>query len=431
MHYHYVRAEEAVKLIKSHQRVFIHGSAATPTYLIQELAKRKDELRQVEIVSISTFGPMPLAAEDCKESFFINTFFVSQNVRKAVNSEQGDYIPVFLSEIGQVFKRKILPLDVAIVQVSEPDSHGFCSLGISVDIAKAAVDSAKVVIAQVNHRMPRTHGDGHIHFSRFDAAVYVDQPLHEVNYGEKIGECETKIGNFIAEMVEDRSTLQLGVGAIPDAVLTALKHHKDLGIHTEMFSNGIIDLLESGAITNAYKKKHKGKILTSFAAGDKKLYDTIHDNPLFTFQEAEYVNDSAIIRKNPKMVSINSCLEVDLTGQVCADSLGSYQYSGVGGQMDFMRGAALSEGGKPILALSSTTKKGQSKIVPFLKEGAGVVTTRAHVHYVVTEYGVAYLYGKNLKQRAIALMNIAHPDHREDLDRAIHQRFGGGVFSGI
>lgn len=431
MHYHYTRAEEAVKLIKSHQRVFIHGSAATPTHLIQELAKRKDELRQVEIVSISTFGPMPLAAEDCKDSFFINTFFVSQNVRQAVNSEQGAYIPVFLSEIGQVFKRKILPLDVAIVQVSEPDSHGFCSLGISVDIAKAAVDSAKVVIAQVNHRMPRTHGDGHIHFSRFDAAVYVDQPLHEVNYAEKVGESETKIGNFIAGLVEDRSTLQLGVGAIPDAVLTALKHHKDLGIHTEMFSNGIIDLLESGAITNAYKKKHKGKILTSFAAGDKKLYDTIHDNPLFTFQEAEYVNDSAIIRKNPKMVSINSCLEVDLTGQVCADSLGSYQYSGVGGQMDFMRGAALSEGGKPILALSSATKKGQSKIVPFLKEGAGVVTTRAHVHYVVTEYGVAYLYGKNLKQRAIELMNIAHPDHREDLDRAIHQRFGGGVFSGI
>lgn len=431
MHYHYVRAEEAVKLIKSHQRVFIHGSAATPTYLIQELAKRKDELRQVEIVSISTFGPMPLAAEDCKVSFFFNTFFVSQNVRQAVNSDQGAYIPVFLSEIGQVFKRNILPLDVAIVQVSEPDSHGFCSLGISVDIAKAAVDSAKVVIAQVNHRMPRTHGDGHIHFSRFDAAVYVDQPLHEVNYAEKVGECETKIGNFIAEMVEDRSTLQLGVGAIPDAVLAALKNHKDLGIHTEMFSNGIIDLLESGAITNAYKKKHKGKILTSFAAGDQKLYDVIHDNPLFTFQEAEYVNDSAIIRKNPKMVSINSCLEVDLTGQVCADSLGSYQYSGVGGQMDFMRGAALSEGGKPILALSSTTKKGQSKIVPFLKEGAGVVTTRAHVHYVVTEYGVAYLYGKNLKQRAIALMNIAHPDQREDLDRAILQRFGGDVFSGF
>lgn len=420
----YTTASNALELIKSNQRVFVHGSAATPTFLLQELEKRNDELKNVELVSISTFGPMALAREEFEESFFFNTFFVSSNIRTAVNTERGDYIPLFLSEIGQLFRRKIMPLDVAIVHVSEPDDHGFCSLGVSVDIAKAAVESAKTVVAQVNPKMPRTHGDGHIHFSKFNAMVFADQPLHEINYLEKVTDAERQIGKYISELIEDRSTLQLGVGAIPDAVLAALKDHKDLGVHTEMFSNGIIDLLESGTITNAYKKKHKGKVLTSFAAGTQRLYDIIHDNPLFTFQEAEYVNDSAIIRKNPKMVAINSCLEIDLTGQVCADSIGSYQYSGVGGQMDFMRGAALSEGGKPILALRSITKNGDSKIVPFLKEGAGVVTTRAHVHYVVTEFGVAYLYGKNLRQRAEALMNVSHPDHRENLDKAIFERFG-------
>jgi acyl-CoA hydrolase len=424
MHYKYISPEKAVQLVKSNQRVFIHGSAATPTFLLNELAKRKDELRNVELVSISTFGPMSLAEEAYAESFFFNSFFVSSNIRATVNTEQGDYVPLFLSEIGQLFKRNIMPLDVAIIHVSEPDSHGFCSLGVSVDIAKAAVESSQIVIAQVNPRMPRTHGDGHIHFSKFNAAVFADQALHEIDYGKKVTDRERLIGRYIAELIEDRSTLQLGVGAIPNAVLDALRDHKDLGVHTEMFSNGIIDLLESGTITNAYKKKHKGKILTSFAAGTKKLYDIINDNPLFTFQEAEYVNDSAIIRKNPKMVSINSCLEIDLTGQVCADSIGSYQYSGVGGQMDFMRGAALSEGGKPILALRSVTKNGDSKIVPFLKEGAGVVTTRAHVHYVVTEFGIAYLYGKNFRQRAEALMAIAHPDHHENLDKAIFERFG-------
>ena len=428
MQYRYSSPEKAVQLIKSNQRVFVHGSAATPTFLLSILAERKDELRNVEIVSISTFGPMPLTEPGCEESFFINTFFVSQNVREAVNSNNGDYVPVFLSEIGQLFKRKILPLDVAIVQVSEPDAHGFCSLGVSVDIAKAAVDSAKIIIAQVNPRMPRTHGDGHVHFSKFDAAVYADQALHEINYRAKVTENEKQIGAFIAELIEDRSTLQLGVGGIPDAVLSCLKHHKDLGVHTEMFSDGIIDLLESGSISNAYKKKHPGKVLTSFAAGTKRLYDIIHDNPLFTFQEAEYVNDSMVIRKNPKMVSINSCLETDLTGQVCADSIGSFQYSGVGGQMDFMRGASLSEGGKPILALRSTTKSGESKIVPFLKQGAGVVTTRAHVHYVITEFGVAYLYGKNLRQRAEALLAIAHPNHQQSLDQAIFERFGRKLF---
>ena len=425
----YSSAEEAVKIIDSHQRIFVHGSAATPGVLLKALADRKSELEHVEIVSISTLGEMPLAHPECKGSFFINSLFVSENVRQAVNSDRGGYVPIFLSEIGLLFRKNILPIDVAIIHVSPPDSHGYCSMGVSVDIAKPAVEKAKYIIAQVNKQMPRTHGDGLIHSSRFHAAVEVDEQLPQVNYGSKIGEAEMKIGNYIAELIEDRSTLQMGIGAIPDAVLRVLGNHKDLGIHTEMFSDGVIDLLETGAITNHYKKKHPGKIVSSFAIGTEKLYKRIHDNPEFSFHEAAYVNDTAVIRKNPKVVSINSCLELDLTGQVCADSIGSYHYSGVGGQMDFMRGAALSEGGKPIMALNAATKRGQSKIVPFLKEGAGVVTTRAHMHYVVTEFGVAYLYGKNLRQRAYELMNIAAPEHQEELDQAIHARFGSAVYS--
>jgi len=425
----YTTAEQAVSLVKSNQRVFIHGSAATPTKLIYALAARKEELRNVELVSITTLGEMPLVNEDCKGSFFMNSLFVSENIRKAVNSELGGYVPIFLSEIGYLFRSKILELDVAIIHVSEPDSHGFCSLGVSVDIAKPAIESAKIIIAQVNKQMPRTHGDGHIHSSKFDAAIYLDEPIHEVSYAEKVTEKEIQIGKNIASLIEDRSTLQVGIGAIPDAVLKALDQHKDLGIHTEMFSNGILDLMKSGAITNAYKKKHPGKIVSSFAIGSKELYQEIHDNPEFSFHEAAYVNDTSVIRKNPKAISINSCLELDLTGQVCADSIGSYHYSGVGGQMDFMRGASLSIGGKPIMALTSTTKKGISKIVPFLKEGAGVVTTRAHIHYVVTEHGIANLYGKNLRQRAYELMRIADPAHQEYLERAIINRFGSFIYS--
>jgi len=423
----YSTAEEAVKVIKSNQRVFVHGSAATPTSLLKALAARKGELENVEIVSITTLGDMPLADPSCKGSFFINSLFVSENVRKAVNSEQGGYVPIFLSEIGQLFRRGYLPLDVALINVSPPDAHGFCSLGVSVDIAKPAIETARVIIAQINYHMPRTHGDGLIHISKFAAAVEVEDTLPQVNYAAKLGESELKIGSFIGELVEDRSTLQLGIGAIPDAVLTVLGHHKDLGIHTEMFSDGVIDLMETGAITNKYKNKHPGKIVTSFAIGTDKLYNKINDNPEFSFHETAYVNDTAVIRKNPKMISINSCLELDLTGQVCADSIGSYHYSGVGGQMDFMRGASLSEGGKPIMALNATTKKGASKIVPFLKEGAGVVTTRAHVQYVVTEFGVANLYGKNLRQRAYELMRIAAPEHKEDLEKSIIERFGSYV----
>lgn len=424
----YATAEEAVKIIKSNQRVFVHGSAATPTTLLQALSERKHELENVEIVSITTLGAMPLADPSCKGSFFINSLFVSENVRAAVNSEQGGYVPIFLSEIGQLFRRNILPLDVALINVSPPDAHGFCSLGVSVDIAKPAIETAHIIIAQVNKSMPRTHGDGLIHISKFDAAVEVDDPLPQVNYGARLGESELQIGRYIGELIEDQSTLQLGIGAIPDAVLRVLGNHKDLGIHTEMFSDGLIDLMETGAITNKYKKKHPGKVVTAFAIGTDKLYNKIHDNPEFSFHETAYVNDTAVIRKNPKMISINSCLEIDLTGQVCADSIGSYHYSGVGGQMDFMRGASLSEGGKPIMALNATTKKGATKIVPFLKEGAGVVTTRAHVQYVVTEHGVTNLYGKNLRQRAYEMMRIAAPEHQEELEKAIVERFGSYVY---
>lgn len=427
MNCQYTTAAEAVKAVKSHQRIFVHGSAATPSTLLKALAERREELENVEVVCISTLGEMPLADPICKGSFFINSLFVSENVRQAVNSEQGGYVPIFLSEIGILFRRNILALDLAIIHVSPPDEHGYCSLGVSVDVARSAIDTASVIIAQVNPHMPRTHGDGLIHSNRFHAAVEVNDPLPEVNYGGKLGEKELLIGRHVAELIEDRSTLQTGIGAIPDAVLKMLGNHKDLGIHTEMFSDGVIDLLDTGAITNKYKKRHPGKIVTSFAIGTEKLYKKVNDNPEFAFLDTAYVNDTSVIRKNPQMISINSCLEIDLTGQVCADSIGKYHYSGVGGQMDFMRGASLSEGGKPIMALNSTTKKGKSKIVPFLKEGAGVVTTRAHIQYVVTEYGVAYLYGKNLRQRSYELMRIAAPEHQEDLEKSILERFGSYI----
>lgn len=423
-----VSPEEAVQLVKSHQRVFVHGSAATPSVLVHALANRKEELENVEIVSITTLGDMPLAEPSCKGSFYINSLFVSETVRQAVNSEQGGYVPIFLSEIGRLFRKNILPIDVAMVQVSPPDRHGYCSLGTSVDVARPAVDTARYIIAQINQQMPRTLGDGQIHISKIDRVIAVDEPLPQVNYAAKLDEADYKIGKYIAEMIDDGATLQLGIGGIPDAVLQSLGNHKDLGIHTEMFSDGVIDLFDKGVITNKFKKKHPGKVVSSFVIGTQKLYDSIHDNPAFSFHEAAYVNDTSVIRKNPKVVSINSCVEIDLTGQVCADSIGSYQYSGVGGQMDFMRGAALSDDGKPIMALRASTKKGKSKIVPFLKEGAGVVTTRAHVHYVVTEFGAAYLYGKNLRQRAHELKKIAAPEHQEELEKAIYQRFGSFVY---
>jgi acyl-CoA hydrolase len=418
----YTKAEDAVKLIKPGQRVFIHGGAATPHYMMKELAKRYKDLWNVELVNISLQGDAILTDKKYRDSFRMNSLFVSQNVREAVNNGRADYVPVFLSEIPILFRKGILPLDVAIVQVSLPDKHGYCSLGVSVDIAAAAVKSAKSVIAQVNPRMPRTHGDGIIHIKDCSAVVRGEQELPEVVCSNPT-EIATRIAAHCAGLVDNGATLQMGIGAIPDAVLSSLTNHKELGVHTEMFSDGLIPLIEKGIVTNEHKRKHRGKTVSSFLLGSRKLYDFVDDNPSIALLGIDYVNDTAVIRTNPKVTAINSAIEVDITGQVCSDSIGTYHYSGVGGQMDFMRGAALSEGGKPIIALPSTTSTGESRIVSFLKPGAGVVTTRAHAHYVVTEYGVAYLYGQNMRQRAKALIQIAHPNHREALELAAFDRF--------
>lgn len=415
-------AEEAVRVIKSNDRVFVHGAVATPVQLVLAMTARASELRDVEIVHLHTEGPAPYASPEYAENFRTNCLFVGANVREAVNEGIADYIPVFLSEVPGLFRKGIMPLDVALVQVSPPDRHGFCSLGVSVDVARAAVQVARHVIAQINPNMPRTHGDGLIHISNIDSAVVVDDPLPEISPGEP-GPVETAIGRYVAELVEDGATLQMGIGAIPNAVLAALRNHRDLGIHTEMFSDGAIDLIERGVVNNEKKRIHPGKVVSAFAMGTRRMYDYIDDNPQVVFLDVAYVNDTAVIRRNPRVTAINSAIEVDLTGQVGADSMGTRQYSGVGGQMDFVRGAALSEGGKPIIALPSSTSKGVSRITPYLRLGSGVVTTRAHVHYVVTEYGIAYLYGKNLRQRARALIDIAHPDHREELEKMAWERF--------
>ncbi len=419
----YKTPREAVSVIQSGQRIYVHGSAQTPTLLLKALSEEAHRLKNVELVSISVYGDVFVDKPEFAENFHINSLFVSASVREAVNEGRGDYVPVFLSEIPELFKKGILPIDVAIVQVSPPDNHGYCSLGVSVDIARSAVNTAKHIIALVNPNVPRTHGDGMIHSSRFDSMVYCEDPLYEAHFGEKVTDLERKIGALVASLIEDRSTLQMGIGSIPDAVLQSLYNHKDLGVHTEMCSDGIIDLFEKDVINNKYKQIHPNKTVTGFALGTRKLYDYVDDNPAFNFLDIDYVNDPHIIRRNDRMVAINSAIEIDITGQVCSDSIGTYQYSGVGGQMDFMRGAALSEGGKPIIALPSRTRKGISRIVPYLKQGAGVVTTRAHVQYVVTEYGIANLFGKNLRQRAKALIEITHPDDREELDKACFERF--------
>jgi acyl-CoA hydrolase len=421
--YQYVTAKEALSIIESNTRVFIHGSVCTPIYLLNELAKESDRLQAVEMVSITLKGELEIIKPEYGNSFHMNSLFVSAPIRAAVAEGRADFIPVFLSDIPYLFQSKILELDTAIVQVSPPDQHGYCSLGVSVDIARSAVDNARQTIALVNPNMPRTHGDGMIHTDRFTKMVLHDTPLPEESYSAKVGETELLIGKHIANMIEDGSTLQMGIGTIPDAVLSFLGSHKNLGVHTEMLSDGIINLVEKDVINNKCKTKHPNKTVTSFAIGSKKLYDYVDDNSSFNFLDIAYVNNPHVIRQNPKVIAINSAIEVDLTGQVCADSIGDYQYSGIGGQLDFMRGSALSKGGKPIIALNSRTAKGIARIVPHLREGAGVVTTRGHVHYVVTEYGAVNLFGKNLRERAKLMIDIAHPDDREMLMKYCFERF--------
>ncbi|MCF2875858.1 4-hydroxybutyrate CoA-transferase [Tenacibaculum sp. Cn5-34] len=417
-----VTAEEAVSIVKSNDKIFFQGAAMTPNVLIDNLCERYKELSNVEIIQIHTHGEAKYLEEPYSNSFKLISCFVGNNVRKGVNTNNGDYVPIFLSEIHWLFRRGIYPLDVAFIQVSPPDKHGYCSLGVSVDITLPAIQTAKVVIAQINPNVPRTHGDGIIHIKNIDYAVEVNSPIHESITGSP-SEIESQIGKHVAGLIDDGATLQMGIGNIPNAVLHNLTNHKRLGIHTEMFSDGILPLVEKGIITGEEKEIKTGKIVTCFAVGSQKLYDFIDDNPLVHFKEAGYTNDTSLIKLNPKVTAINSAIEIDLTGQVCADTIGKYQYSGVGGQMDFIRGASLSKEGKAIIAMPSMTPKGISKITPFLKEGAGVTTTRAHVHYVATEYGVVNLFGKSLKQRAKALISIAHPNFREELEREAAKRF--------
>ena len=415
--YKIVSAEEAVKVIKSNDRVYVQAAAAAPQVLIKAMTQRFEELRNVEVCHLHVEGETPYANPELKDSFHVNSFFVGHNVRHTLAAGNGSYTPVFLSELPLLFKRNILPLDVALIHVSVPDKHGYCSLGVSIEATLAAIENAKTVIAQVNPQMPRTHGDGIIHVTEIDLFVECDEAIPTYDLPEST-EIENKIGDHVASLIEDRSTLQMGVGVIPNAVLSRLTNHKDLGLHTEMFSDGAIDLILKNVINGNYKGVTPGRTLATFIMGSKRLYEYVDDNPFIELRTSDYVNDISIIKQNPRMVAINSAIEVDVTGQVCADSMGSKIYSGVGGQIDYIRGASLSEGGKAIIAMPSVTKKGVSKIVPSLKPGAGVVTTRAHVQYIITEYGIANLYGKTIKDRVKALVNIAHPDHREHIEKA-------------
>ncbi len=413
-------ADEVVAHVRSGQRVFVHGAAATPTALLEALCRRTD-LEGVELYHLHLAGSVPVADPAQQGRLVSNSLFTGAALRKPIDEARADFIPVFLSDIPRLFKSRRIPLDVAIVQLSPPDRHGLCTLGPSVDTALAAVESAKVVIAEINERMPRTIGHTAVPFSKVAAFVATDRPLHEAEANAE-SDVEARIGDLIADLVEDGSTLQMGIGAIPDAVLSRLGNKRDLGIHTEMFSDRVIDLVEGGVITNRFKRIHQGRTVTSFVSGTQRLFDFIDDNRGVEFHPCDRTNDTALIRQNPKVVAINSALEVDLTGQVCADSIGHRIYSGIGGQMDFIHGAALSDGGKPIIALPSTAAGGKvSRIAAMLKPGAGVVTTRGHVHWIVTEYGAVDLYGLTLRQRAEALISIAHPDFRAGLRREVAQ----------
>jgi acyl-CoA hydrolase len=413
-----VDADAVMALVGNGQRLFLHGAAATPTPLLQALARRRD-LEDVNLYHLHLAGDVPLAAPEHRGHFFSNSLFTGAAFRKPIEEARADFIPVFLSDIPRLFKSRRIPLDVAVVQLSPPDRHGLCTLGPSVDAALAAVESAPVVLAEINERMPRTIGHTAVPFARVTAFTLTNRPLIEAEASPE-SEVEARIGEIIAALVDDGSTLQMGIGAIPDAVLSRLKGKRDLGVHTEMFSDRVIDLVEAGVITNRFKKIHQGRTVTSFVSGSQRLFDFIDDNRAVEFHPCDRTNDTNLIRQNPKVVAINSALEVDLTGQVCADSIGPRVYSGIGGQMDFIHGAALSEGGKPIIALPSTAAGGKvSRIALTLKPGAGVVTTRGHVHWVVTEHGAVDLFGKTLRERGEALLSIAHPDFRAELRREL------------
>lgn len=415
-------AAEAVQIIQSGHRVFLHTAAATPARLVEAMTDRHAELKNVEIVAAHTEGPAPYTDDQYADSFNVSAFFVGQNIRKAVQRGRVHYIPIFLSEIPTLFTSGKMPLDVAMVTVSKPNSKGFCSLGCSVDISNAAVDTAKYVIAQVNPNMPFVHGNGIIHMDKITHYIEVDDPIYEIPPAAPT-DIELKIGRNVAELIDDGCTLQMGIGGIPNAVLHSLTDHKDLGVHSEMISDGVVDLYEKGVITGMKKTVNFGKIIAGFAFGSRRLYDFIDENPIVNMMDVSYVNDTRTIRMHPNFIAINSAIEIDILGQVCADSIGTRQYSGVGGQMDFVRGATLSEGGKAILALPSRTNKGIQRIVPTLNLGASVVTTRAHVQYVATEYGVADLYAQNLKERIKRMITIAHPDDRETLAQQAHEAY--------
>lgn len=425
-HLRWLTADEAVGMVESGESVFVHGASMTPVELVSALARRAGPaLKDVTIVSIHTEGRNDLVSEAAAVSFRSKSLFCGANVREAVAAGRADYVPCFLGEVPSFFRSRVVPVDVALIHVSPPDSHGFCSLGLSVDVAAAAVESASKVIALVNPNVPRTLGDSRVHVSQIDAAVECDRSVAHPA-GAALGAVHIAIGENIASLVADGACVQAGIGLVPDAALRALRGHKRLGVHTEMFSDGMLSLLESGVITNEHKGVQRGKSVTAFCIGSQRLLDFVDDNHDVLFKESSYTNDADVIRLNPNTVAINSAIEVDLTGQVVADSIGTRVYSGVGGQMDFMRGAAISQGGKPIIAFTARTERGVSRIVPLLKPGAGVVTTRAHVYYVVTEYGVAELHGKSLRERASALRDIAHPDDRAALDEAIFERFHVG-----
>lgn len=418
-----VSAAEAVKVIKSGDRIHFHGVACTPHVIIDEMMKRSSELSDIKIHHIHTEGPAPYADEKYKGTFFLESFFVGGNVRKQTQMGHAEYIPVFLVDTQQLYRDGTLPLDIAVVQISPPDKHGYVSLGTSTEASIAAVECAKTVIAVINKYMPRAHGDAMMPLSSFDIFVEHDSPLIQVPPAPP-NETDTKIGKLCAELIEDGATLQMGIGAMPNAVLDQLFNHKDLGVHTEMFSDNLIPLVHKGVVNGRRKNLDKGKIVASFLMGTNTTYDFVDDNPGVLMKDVYYTNSPAVIRKNPKVTAINSAIEIDITGQVCADSIGTKFFSGVGGQVDFIRAAALSDKGKPIIAVHSQTAKGVSKIVPTLKIDAGVVTSRYHVHYVVTEFGIANLHGLSMQKRAKELIRIAHPDHQESLEKSAFERFG-------